>query len=531
MKLNKYIAAGIIALMGVGAVSCTGDLNMKPNDPDTQTGIQSKAELDGFLARLYGNFYRDDIVSTSDGGAGSFTRAHFNLEEITADECFISEKWNDPGYQPLNKNQWTSDNEWIYAAFAREFFNAKMGAEYIANMQVLGPKFYPAETENTDPDYVPEYKARIAEASAIRAMAYYWMINFFGKGPWITPESVTGEIPPTYGRTELFNAIVDELKAAIPDLKWAKDQSYGRVSREAGYALLARFYLNAGVFTGTPMWAECAEACKAVVNSPSGIKLAPEYKYLFCASNDKYVGNGEILWAVPQQQGRMEAWGGTTYLTAGAWVETASEDFLKTLNWKEAWGGLRVRPELSRALKGDPRRLIYEGTFQEAIPDLKNYDANSCGYMIVKYTNTTEDDYYNEVGASKVPYVGNNSSPMCNADYPMIRLADVYLMLAECQLRGVNCDGLRYLNMVRDRVGLEPLADLTEANVLHERQCELYLEGNRRTDLIRFGLYTGSNYLWSWKNGVYEGGSIEPYRALYPIPYQYVTTVPQNPGY
>ncbi len=60
------------------------------------------------------------------------------------------------------------------------------------------------------------------------------------------------------------------------------------------------------------MWAECAEACKMVMST--GIQLAEEYKYLFCASNDKYVGNGEILWAVPQLQGRFTTWGGTTYL-------------------------------------------------------------------------------------------------------------------------------------------------------------------------------------------------------------------------
>ena len=189
------------------------------------------------------------------------------------------------------------------------------------------------------------------------------------------------------------------------------------------------------------------------------------------------------------------------------------------------WSGLRLRPELSKVLKGDPRRLIYEGSYQEEIPDLASYDEASCGYMLIKYTNTDETDYYNEAGET------NNGTQMSETDYPVFRLADAYLMLAECQLHGVNCNGYDYLNKVRARVDLAPLSNPAASEVLAERQRELYMEGHRRSDLIRFGLYTGSNYLWSWKGGVYTGASIPEYRALFPIPTQYVATVGQNPGY
>ncbi len=177
--------------------SCVGDLDLKPNDPNTKLEITDKAEGDGFLARLYGNLFRDDVISTSDGGAGTFTRTHFNLNEITADECFISEKWNDPGNQPLNKNTWSSDNEWIYAAFAREFFNAKMAAEFIHQMQNAGGIAILGEDEA---------KARIAEARAIRGLSYYQMIDLFGRGPWVDENSITGDIPHTYDRKQLFDA-------------------------------------------------------------------------------------------------------------------------------------------------------------------------------------------------------------------------------------------------------------------------------------------------------------------------------------
>lgn len=513
MKFYKYMVVGAAMLMA--ATSCVGDLDLDPVDPNKKLELSSEAEWDGFLGRLYGNLYRDDVISTSDGGAGTFTRAHFNLQEITADECFISEVWNDPGYQPLNMNTWSANNEWIYACFAREFFNAKMGAEFISKMRSQGAAFFDAD----------EVKARIAEASALRGLAYYMMIDLFGRGPWIDENSVTGAIPPTYDRKQLFDAIVAELKSTVDDLKPAAQQAYGRVSREAGYMLLAKFYLNAEVYTGTAMWKECAEACKQVVST--GIQLAPVYKYLFCATNDKYVGNGEILWAVPQQQGRMETWGGTTYLTAGCYMaKPADPAILTQLNYSgDAWEGLRCRPELSKALKGDNRRLLYEGEYQEEIPQLKGNDKTSCGYMFIKYSNSPEDDYLNEAGNK------NNNTAMSNIDYPLFRLADTYLMLAECQLHGVDCDGLNYLNLVRERAGMTPLGALNADAILNERMCELYLEGHRRSDLIRFGRYTGNNYVWSWKGGVYEGGYIADTYALFPIPYQYENTIGQNPGY
>lgn len=513
MKFNKYIISGCVALMALAGTSCVGDLDLTPNDPNLKLELTTAAEWDGFLARQYGNLYRDDIISTSDGGAGTFTRAHFNMQEITADECFISEAWNDPGYQPLNKNQWSLDNEWIYACFAREFFNAKMGAEFMSGMRGAGAAFFNAD----------EVKARIAEASALRGLAYYMMIDLFGRGPWIDESSITGAIPPTYNRTELFNAIVAELEENVPNLRPAAQTEYGRVSREAGYMLLAKFYLNAQVYTGTPMWDKCAACLKNVVNT--GIQLAPVYKYLFCSTNDKYARGGELLWVVPQEQGRMEAWGGTTYLTCGAWFASAGDEILNKLNYKDAWGGLRIRPELSKALKGDNRRMIFEGTFREDIPTLGGNDATSCGYMLIKYSNSPEDDYENTAGHN------NNNVAMSNTDYPIFRLADAYLMLAECQMHGVECDGLKYLNLVRERAGMPARSSIDADELLQERMCELYMEGQRRSDLIRFGKYTGNVYNWSWKGGEYEGASLPEYRALFPIPVQYTETVGQNPGY
>lgn len=520
MKFTKYLVPGFIAACALFTTSsCVGDLNVEPEDPKTVTEPKSKEDMESLFGALYYDLLTGDGLAVSDGGAGSFTRCHFNLQEITADECFISDKWNDPGYTVLNFNTWGNDNEWIYAAYSREDHLAKLASVFISDLHTYGPAWYSED----------EIKAMDAEARVLRAYANYCKIDLFGKGPWVDENSETGAVPETCDRATLFQRTVADLNANLDNLIPAAQQTYGRISREAGYMLLAKLYLNAEVYTGTAMWQECANALQKVVGT--GLQLAPEYKYLFCASNDKYVGNGEIIWAVPQRIGFTETYGGTTYLTAGCWMEADGDDTplaakLKELNNNGTpWSGLRIRPELSKALKGDPRRLLFEGSYQEEIPDLASYKENSCGYMLIKYTNTTEDDYYNAAGDD------NNGSQVSNADYPLFRLADAYLMLAECQLHGVNCDGFTYFNKVRARVGLEPIAAPTASEILKERQCELYMEGHRRSDLIRFNLYTGSAYLWSWKGGEYTGTGIDATRALYPIPYQYIATIGQNPGY
>lgn len=525
MKLSKYITIGVVALAAGAGASCTGDLDLTPTDPNVKTELSSKQEWVEYFSSLYAGFLYRGNLSTSDDGAGSFTRCHWNLNEITADEAIISNKWADPGYKALNFNVWLNDNEWVYAAFSREFYTAKQTSEFISKAD--------AAKEYLDEE---EVEAMKAEARVIRAYAYYQMIDLFGRGPWIDENSVTGATPPTYNRQELFDAVTADLVDVINGghLRPGATQIYGRLSEQAARMVLAKLYLNAEVYVGKAMYSECAAQCTAIATS--GLSLAQDYKYLFCASNDKYVGKGEIIWGMPQQVGAYETWGGTTYMTAGAYIESAAPEVLARLgagkltdsgefDGPSPWSGLRVRPELSKALaKNDARRLIYEGEYNEDIIDLDNYGVDSDGYMCIKYTYTTEDDYYNEANAGR-------ASQVCDADYPLFRLADTYLMLAECQLKGVQCDGLKYLNMVRERAGLPAAAAITADDLLKERMCELYFEGWRRSDLIRFGKYTGSAYIWNYKGGVYEGASVPEYRKVFAIPYQYVSTVGQNEGY
>lgn len=513
MKFNRYFIIGTMAL-SLGMTSCVGDLDVKPDDPNTKLELADKAEFLGVLARAYGGLVLEGGITVDDGGAGVYTRQLFNQQELSSDEAIVGRNWNDAGIDEMSYSIPSKDNHWGYEMYSRINYQLGICNEFLRTADREGKSFFSdAELESMK-----------AEVRVLRDLSYYHMIDLFGRGPWTDENSLVGAIPPTYDRQQLFDAIVSDLEDAAPKVVPAAQQEYGRLSREAAYMLLAKMYLNAEVYTGTAMWDKCAETCKKVLES--GIKLAPEYKYLFCGTNKKYVGNGEILWGVPQGD-NLGTYGGTTYLTIGSYnaeVDTQPYGYTSSVG---GWGGPRVRPELSKALaSNDKRRLIYEGALQENLEDLSSWTASGSGYMCIKFVNTDESDYYNE-----------NKTVLCNdaqkttTNFPIFRLADTYLMLAECQLHGVNCDGLNYYNQVRTRAGMAPVSSYTADDLLKERMCELYWEGHRRSDLIRFGKYTGSAYNWQWKGGIYEGTALGAQRALMPIPAQFEPTLGQNPGY
>ncbi len=514
MKLSKYIVLGAIALSSPAFVACVGDLDVTPENPTTKTEISTAEELYGELAGIYGGLVFEGGITVDDGGAGVYTRQLWNLQELCSDETLIGSNWADGGIIELVYSTWSPDNHWLYECFSRFNYQIAIVNQFLRDLHKYGSLLPGSDNLSVE--------VFDAEARTLRALSYYHMIDIFGVGPWTTEDSPVGVTPPTYDRKQLFEAVVEDLANAIPNLVPASQQVYGRLSREAGYMLLAKLYLNAEVYTGEPRWQDCANACNEIRKTID--TLAPTYKYLFCATNDKYVGNGEIIWGIPQDGTTLTTYGGTTYISGGSY--RGDSDLLKTLGLAvSGWEGPRVREELSKALlPNDARRLIYEGEYTEDIQDLS--DKNQ-GYMCVKFVYTPEDDYKNE--KQETPYCNTIFNP---ADFPLFRLADVYLMLAECELNGAQgCNGIEMMNRVRQRAGLADVRTLTAENILDERMCELYWEGHRRSDLVRFGKFAGSNYNWSWKGANANGANVQAYRNVYCVPTQFVSTLGQNPGY
>lgn len=129
-----------------------------------------------------------------------------------------------------------------------------------------------------------------------------------------------------------------------------------------------------------------------------------------------------------------------------------------------------------------------------------------------------------------------------DTDFPMFRLADVYLMYAEAVLRGGGgslAEALNYVNALRTRAYGDDSGNITATElklefILDERARELYWEAHRRTDLIRFGKFTTGDYHWPWKGNVPDGTATSSHLNIFPIPSSDIGANPnlqQNPNY
>jgi hypothetical protein len=262
------------------------------------------------------------------------------------------------------------------------------------------------------------------------------------------------------------------------------------------------------------------------VTAVTGYTLAGNYRNLFLADNNT-TGAGEFIFAVNFDGMKSRTWGGTTFLChapVGGSMQASDHglDF--------GWGGIRTTKEFVAKLPDvlDSRRNFYTNGQNLEINDISEF---SNGYAVIKFRNKTSTG-------------GNGSNPTwVDTDFPMFRLAEVYLNYAEATLRGGaggnTTTALNYVNALRTRAygntsGNINSAQMTVPYLLDERARELYWEAVRRTDLIRYGQFTEGTYLWAWKGGIQAGRSVANTRKLFPIPSADLVANPnlvQNPGY
>ena len=178
------------------------------------------------------------------------------------------------------------------------------------------------------------------------------------------------------------------------------------------------------------------------------------------------------------------------------------------------------------SLEQDPRAMFHTDGQNLEIESIGKFTE---GYAVTKFKNVTK------TGAAGSDSSGN----FTDTDFPLFRIEDVYLMYAEATVRGGGGDlntAIGYMNSLRNRGGntFGKVTSLTLDFILNERGRELFWEGHRRTDLIRFGRFSDGTYVWPWKGGVLEGTSTASYLNLFPIPASDINANPnlsQNDGY
>jgi hypothetical protein len=267
---------------------------------------------------------------------------------------------------------------------------------------------------------------------------------------------------------------------------------------------------------------EASSALAAVLNSTYSINTSSSYEKIFMADNDVNGSQTEIIFPIRFDGLATQTWGGTTYLThasiGGSMSPSAS-------GVDSGWAGLRTRPELYEKFSGDPRGMFYTNGQSLSISNIGNF---TDGYAIIKYKNIKSTGGQGSDAAGQ----------FVDIDFPLFRLSDAYLMYAELAARGQGSvsQAVTYVNTLRTRAGASSItsSNITLDFVLDERARELYWEGHRRQDLIRFGKYTGSSYLWQWKGNSQSGTGIDDKFKLFPIPAQAIgsnPTLQQNSGY
>ncbi len=436
------------------------------------------------------------------GYAGA-DRGWYDLNSFSSDEQVIPHRttgdW-ELDFARLYKHEWLPTDtflnntwSWLY----KSIFNANLAVNQL-------------ELSKADP-------SKIAEAKVLRAFFYYLLIDDFGDVPFYTDNNIDVNKIPQSSRKDVYAFVVKELTENIDLLSESKGGTYyGRFNKWAGYTLLAKVYLNAGVYTGTTKWQECLDACNKV--SQGGFTLHPGgastssplgYKY-FELFGDKLPDDETIL---------------AIFTTAEVvsrnifGVRSLYGSQAATLFGFSGWNGTIVPKDYF---------LKFSDTDIRKKQFLYGDQGGGVNYT-VDVASLDNPGAAPQAGVRDVKFypVGPMSGSGASNDFPIYRYADVLLMIAECNVRLGNASAAKpFVDQIRQRAGLSILGSNPSLNdIYNERGFELSWEGHRRQDMIRFDKFLLAND--------FRGVSAD-YRKLFPIPTAALDAnkgLKQNSGY
>jgi len=438
---------------------------------------------------------------------------YWNLSEHTSDELQGPTRggdWGDGGQWVRMNSHQLLPNEGLI----NDMWNDLFGGVSRANNAI--------ETFKGAPDSVKEKALFVAEAKALRAFYYYLLCDTFGNVPIVTVAQADPKNPPASNtRVEVMAFIESELKAALPSL--LDKAPYGRFDKGVANAILAKLYINSQAWGGAARWADAISAADAVINSGK-YKLADSYFDNFKLSNDS---SPEIILAAAFSSTRDLGWPNNNF-------------YMRTLHYNQIpsspWNGFTTIAEVYDGFEsGDSRRsVMWQG--QQYLP--LQWPAAATAGTAVKdrpgnnliFTKDCPITGANESQGIRVPkYQPDVAAPGGQAenDVVILRLADIMLIKAEAQVRnGAAAAALPTVNALRKRAGLRDLTSINVDGIYKERTSELFWEGVRRNDQIRFG-----KFLDPYTN---KTARSDAKVLLFPIPTNQLASNPklkQNPGY
>ncbi len=534
MNINKYKISIVAFLIAVLSLSSCYELDTEPISETEVTSVSVFRNPESYkqvLARLYaglsiggqeGPGSKEDIRGI-DSGFGQFLRGYWMAQELTTDEALVS--WNDQTIKNYHFQTWTSTDVFITALYYRVFYQIALTNEYIRETSEAR-----LDDRGVTGTLREEIKMYRAEARFLRALSYWHGLDLFGNIPFVTDNDPVGGtfLPEQADRATIFAFIESELLDIEADLAAPRNNEYARADQAAAWMLLAKLYLNAEVYLGANQkkYTECITYCNKIIEA--GYGLEQNYQYLFLADN--HLADEEIIFPIVFDGNNTRWYGGTTYIIAAA-LNGEWGDVKELFGTASAWGGNRTTKALVEKFPendSDTRKMFWTEGHELEIDDVADFFQ---GYGVVKFKNLTRND------------VPGSDDTFVDTDFPMYRLADVYLMYAEAVLRGGTggsmANAVNYINLLRQRAYGDTSGNITQSNltldfIIDERARELYWEAHRRTDLIRFGRFSQSDYVWPWKGAVRDGRSTNSKFNLFPIPAADLGANPQlkqNTGY
>lgn len=530
------------------------DLNKGNIDPT----VDANPNITGLYSKCYaglimeGNDGNADF-SIDDAGKSTLLRNLFNFNEVPTDEAVCW--WSDGGIADVAYNKFDPGNATLKNLYYRLMSNISYENHFLSL------------------DAAKADRTKYAEVRVLRAYNYFLMLDFFGDPTFI--DKISPETPrqahsynskfeegKTYTRAELlqlgreflFNWVESELLAAEPDLLEAKpetdtDPDYGRVDKGTCWLLLSRLYLNAGTYLNNDgqnnqYWDKALEYAERVINSDYKLfddsKMSKEakangykpYDLLFMGDNGSNGASCEALLPLMQDGDKTQGYGGSMFFVAALWDAT-----MRTVTDKDAattantWSGMRVRPQFVEKFFTHPKDVV-----NKKASEIRAMNVDDRAILWGK--GNSDGDRTLEIGANDkfvkgiaTPKWNNNysnggtphDSYNVDIDFFLFRVAEAYLNAAEAEMHlngESSAKAKKYIDALRNRAHADVRASYTLNDVLDERARELYCEGLRRTDLIRFNQFGGSQatYNWELKGGSTNGTTFAKTYNVYPLP-------------
>lgn len=501
----------------------------------------------------------------------SYATDYFFLQSMSTDESLLptyGADWIDGNrYLDLHRHTWTKDQANVNGGwnFISNLIGTTNQTIYIINQSADGP------TKTTS----------LAELKTMRAYFYFMMMDLYGNVP-IDTAYPSKTLNTNSTRSQVFTLVESELKAAIPNLKsTAGAATYGKPTRYMAWSLLAKIYLNAQVYTGTPKFNECIAACDSVINAGGGTQYALEprasYLQMFYPTNGP--GMKEFIFAIPFDASTSNGYMfyarydlnrnlGIKYKYSAS---TAGSNVDPVLNLTTGGGLINNKPSGPRcttdeffAYFNDPNDIRNK----QWLSGLQYWDNGNP--IMVRTTNLGYDQFYSgaspaaaytyqlnllplgnqsrlgatsydlgkdeiawNTGVRNIKFLPdpNSITRNQNNDVPIFRYSDIILMKAEAILRGgtptLGHTALSLVNMVRaQRTTSAALGAVTLNDLYLERCREMSFECWHRNDMIRFGHFEDSYGL--------KKTNADTYRRIYPIPtvaFSANNKLVQNTGY